>query len=84
MVYTNDEITDKEFLTWIHERLENVYGENPNVAHMRRLRKIIEGTEGCDQGDSKKKHGSLMSRAGDNFKIFQEAVKMNEKNWRGM
>jgi len=32
----------KEFLIWIYERLVNVYGENPNVDYMRRLKTIID------------------------------------------
>lgn len=38
------EMSDKDFLTWIYERLEHVHGENPRVDYMRRLRMIIENT----------------------------------------
>jgi len=32
---------DKEFMIWIHDRLECVYGENPLTDYMRKLRAII-------------------------------------------
>jgi|WetSurMetagenome_2_1015567.scaffolds.fasta_scaffold998242_2 hypothetical protein len=32
---------DKEFLQWIHDRLEFVHNENHNYDYMIRLRKII-------------------------------------------
>jgi hypothetical protein len=38
----NCEMSDKDFLTWIYERLEHVHGENPRVDYMRRLRMTIE------------------------------------------
>jgi len=40
----NDEDTkmkDVDFLIWIHERLENVHGENPYTDYMNKLRSII-------------------------------------------
>jgi len=33
---------DKEFLQWLYDRLVNVYGENPNVDFVIKLRKIIK------------------------------------------
>jgi hypothetical protein len=33
---------DKEFLSWIHNRIVYVYGENPLVDFVQRLRKIVE------------------------------------------
>lgn len=35
---------DREFLTWIHKRLEKVHGESPNVDYMHKLRAIIRAT----------------------------------------
>jgi len=35
-------MTTKEFLTWIYNRLVNVYGENPNLDYMIRLKTIID------------------------------------------
>lgn len=32
---------DKNFLAWLHERLELVHNENPNVDYMHKLRAII-------------------------------------------
>lgn len=32
---------DREFLQWIHGRLENVHGTSPNVDYMHKLRAII-------------------------------------------
>jgi len=34
-------MNDKEFLQWIHQRLQYKYGENPNVDFMIRLESII-------------------------------------------
>lgn len=33
---------DRDFLIWIHERLEHVHGENPHKDYMHKLRKIIK------------------------------------------
>ena len=35
---------DREFLAWIHERLENVHGENPHYGYMHKPRCIIRAT----------------------------------------
>jgi len=32
---------DRDFLIWIHERLQLVHGENPHVDYMHKLRAII-------------------------------------------
>lgn len=34
---------DREFLIWIHERLEHVHGEDPSFDYMHKLRAIIIG-----------------------------------------
>lgn len=36
---------DRDFLTWLHERLEFQHGENPNVDYMQKLRSIIVATD---------------------------------------
>ena len=36
---------DRDFLIWIHERLEHVHGENPLVDYMHKLRAIIYATD---------------------------------------
>lgn len=36
---------DRDFLIWIHGRLENVYGENPQVDFMCKLRSVINATD---------------------------------------
>ena len=36
---------DREFLMWIHERLEYVHDENSLMDYMRRLRGIIKTTQ---------------------------------------
>tara|TARA_R110000744_G_scaffold130803_1_gene238548 strand:+ start:401 stop:586 length:186 start_codon:yes stop_codon:yes gene_type:complete len=36
-------MNDKEFLTWVLERLACVHGENRNTDYMLRFSKIIEG-----------------------------------------
>ena len=33
---------DRDFLMWIHERLEHVHKEDPCIDYMRKLRSIIE------------------------------------------
>ncbi len=35
---------DREFLTWIHERLQHVHGEPHEVDYMGKLRSIIMAT----------------------------------------
>lgn len=35
---------DREFLMWLHERLEHVHGENDLLDYMHRLRAIIRAT----------------------------------------
>jgi hypothetical protein len=35
-------MSDKDFLQWIHSRLEHVHGENPNYDYMHWLQKIID------------------------------------------
>ena len=35
---------DKEFLQWIHDRLQHQHGENPYVDYMHKLRAIIKET----------------------------------------
>lgn len=35
------DLTDRDFLCWIHERLEHVYNESPIVDFMNKLRVII-------------------------------------------
>ena len=37
-------MTDREFLAWIHERLEYVHHENPLIGHMHKLRAIVLAT----------------------------------------
>lgn len=36
---------DKEFLIWLHERLEHVHGEKPTFDYMHKLRAIIKATD---------------------------------------
>ena len=36
---------DKDFLQWIHDRLEHQHGENPNYDYMSKLRAIIRATD---------------------------------------
>jgi hypothetical protein len=35
---------DRDFLIWIHERLTQIYGENPQADFMHKLRAIILAT----------------------------------------
>jgi hypothetical protein len=37
---------DREFLMWLHERLEHVHGESPVLDYMHKLRAIIKATPG--------------------------------------
>ena len=41
-------MTDREFLMWIHERLEHVHEEHHLLAYMHKLRAIIGATP-CDR-----------------------------------
>lgn len=36
-------MTDKEFLTWIYERMIHVHGENPNVDYMLKFKDVLQG-----------------------------------------
>lgn len=38
-------MNDKDFLIWIHERLEHVHGDNKLCSHMHRLRSIIDNID---------------------------------------
>jgi hypothetical protein len=35
---------DKEFLTWLRDRMVNVYGVNPHTDYIHKLNAIIEST----------------------------------------
>jgi hypothetical protein len=37
-------VNDRDFLIWLYERLEKVYGEKPSYGFMRKLYVIIEST----------------------------------------
>lgn len=37
-------MTDRDFLIWLHERLEKIHGESPIVDYMHKLRSIIRST----------------------------------------
>lgn len=37
-------MNDREFLIWLHARLEHKHGENPQVDYMHKLRAIIRAT----------------------------------------
>jgi len=37
-------VTDREFLTWVHDRLQHVHGEPVNIDYMNKLRCIINAT----------------------------------------
>ena len=37
-------MNDREFLMWLHERLENVHGEDDCYDYMHKLRAIIKAT----------------------------------------
>ncbi len=37
-------MNDKDFLYWLHERLEHVHKEHPLMSHMHKLRAIISVT----------------------------------------
>lgn len=41
-----DANTDKEFLGWLYDRLQNVFGEKWDLDYMQRFNKIIDKTEG--------------------------------------
>lgn len=37
-------MSDREFLIWLHERLEHVHGESPLMDYMHKLRNVIMNT----------------------------------------
>ena len=39
-------MTDKEFLSWVHDRLHYQHHEDPKIDYMIRLRKIINEIDG--------------------------------------
>lgn len=74
----NPDESDRNFLMWIHQRLEHFYGDKPLYDHMRKLRAIIAGLDG-DQNtnaslgqnglESLKK--SILSKESDNEYSFK-------------
>lgn len=44
MTPPSPDASDRDFLAWIHERLEHVYGDSRLIGHMHRLRSIIAAT----------------------------------------
>ena len=40
-------MSDREFLSWIYERLHFVHGENENVDYMQRLKRIVNKCPKC-------------------------------------
>lgn len=42
-------MTDREFLIWMYERLENVHGESPKADYMIKFKSIIEDFEGSER-----------------------------------
>lgn len=43
---TDNDMTDKEFLKWIRDRLEYRHGENPRIDYMVKLKQIVDNMEG--------------------------------------
>lgn len=41
-----NQMTDKEFLSWIRDRLEYRHGENPRLDYMIKLKQIINDMDG--------------------------------------
>lgn len=37
-------MNDRDFLCWVHKRLEHVFGDHPLVSYMHKLRAIIANT----------------------------------------
>lgn len=62
-------LSDKEFLTWIRDRIVNVYGESPNTDFVLRLGKIIEKTS-----SETHKHDYCMQRGDDGGQRWVECV----------
>lgn len=50
---------DREFLMWIHERLEHVHGESKLVDYMHKLRAVIKATDPGQNTPSTSTHNSL-------------------------
>ena len=45
-------MNDHDFLNWIHERLQNVHGEDPRVDYMQKLKTIIQSTPRASNANS--------------------------------
>ena len=52
-------MTDRDFLMWLHERLEHVHGENACFGYMHTLRAIIENTPKTQQSRIMLNYNSL-------------------------
>ena len=52
-------MNDREFLMWIHERLEHVHKENSLVDYMHKLRCIIRATPADQRTPNVNSHNSL-------------------------
>ena len=58
MILFDPDKSDRNFLIWLHERLEHVHGENDLVGYMHRLRRIIADMP-ADKKSVKFSHNSL-------------------------
>ncbi len=53
-------MTDKEFLTWIRDRIVNVYEESPNVDFVRRLEEVIDNLDKIEKASTQLVEYSLV------------------------
>ncbi len=58
---------DREFLMWLHERLEHVHGENDLLDYMHKLRNIIRATP--EEQESLSGSGNSLSGLKDELAI---------------
>lgn len=61
-------MSDREFLMWLHERLEHVHGEKPLVGYMHHLRAIIRGIP----KDKETRQHDCLNDLDDLKRVFEE------------
>jgi hypothetical protein len=59
-------MTDRDFLIWLHHRLEKVHGEDPLVDYMHKLRAVILHT----QANANSRPCCLTNNLDDTIKAF--------------
>ena len=68
------DMTDREFLMWLHERLEHVHQESPMTDYMRRFRAIIASTpkasKAPNMGEGRNSLGDLRAELENSYEDY--------------